>query len=53
MCLLFDEADLAPMRWVHDAFDPGDRCNPGKLIPAPRACAESNPHNRGYARVSF
>ena len=53
MCLLFDEADLAPMRWVHDAFDPGDRCNPGKLIPAPRACAESNPHNRAYARVSF
>ena len=53
MCLLFDEADLEPMRWVHDSFDPGDRCNPGKLVPAPRACAESNPHNRAYARVTF
>jgi FAD/FMN-containing dehydrogenase len=53
MCLLFSEADLAPMRWVHEAFDPDDRCNPGKQIPAPRACAESNPRHRGYARVSF
>jgi glycolate oxidase subunit GlcD len=53
MCLLFSEADLAPMRWVHEAFDPHDRCNPGKQIPAPRACTESNPRHRGYARVSF
>ena len=53
MCLLFSEADLEPMRWVHDAFDPADRCNPGKQIPAPRACAESNPRHRGYAQVSF
>ncbi|MFI5314669.1 MAG: FAD-binding oxidoreductase [Myxococcota bacterium] len=53
MCLLFSEADLEPMRWLHDAFDPDDRCNPGKLIPAPRACAESNPKHRGYAQVSF
>ncbi len=53
MCLVFSEADLAPMHWLHDAFDPEDRCNPGKQIPAPRACAESNPRHRGYARVSF
>ena len=53
MCLLFSEADLEPMRWLHDAFDPEDRCNPGKQIPAPRACAESNPRHRGYAQVSF
>ena len=53
MCLMFSEADLAPMRWLHDAFDPEDRCNPGKLIPAPRACAESNPRHRGYGNVSF
>ena len=33
MRLLFEECDLEPMRWVHDAFDPLDRCNPGKLIP--------------------
>ncbi len=53
MRLLFDECDLEPMRWVHDAFDPEDRCNPGKLIPTPRACAESNPRHRGYAQVEF
>ena len=53
MCLMFSESDLAPMRWVHEAFDPADLCNPGKQIPAPRACAESNPRHRGYAQVSF
>ncbi len=53
MCLMFSEVDLLPMRWVHDAFDPDDRCNPGKQIPAPRACAESNPRHRGYEHVSF
>ncbi len=53
MRLLFDECDLEPMRWVHDAFDPDDRCNPGKLIPTPRACTESNPRHRGYAQVEF
>jgi glycolate oxidase subunit GlcD len=53
MHLLFSEDDLAPMRWVHDAFDPEDRCNPGKLLPAPRACTESNPHHRGYDVVQF
>ena len=53
MCLMFSEADLEPMRWLHDVFDPDDRCNPGKQIPAPRACAESNPRHRGYEHVSF
>ncbi len=53
MRLLFDECDLEPMRWVHEAFDPLDRCNPGKLIPTPRACTESNPRHRGYAQVEF
>ncbi len=53
MHLLFAEADLEPMRWIHDAFDPHDRCNPGKLIPSPRACTESNPKHRGYDDVSF
>ena len=53
MHLLFSEADLEPMRWVHDAFDPNDRCNPGKVIPSPRACTESNPRHRGYAKVEF
>jgi glycolate oxidase subunit GlcD len=53
MGLLFSEADLAPMRWVHEAFDPDDRCNPGKVLPAPRACTESNPRHRGYAAVQL
>jgi FAD/FMN-containing dehydrogenase len=53
MRLLFSEQDLAPMRRVHEAFDPDDRCNPGKLIPAPRACTESNPQHRGYDKVEF
>jgi len=53
MGLLFSEADLAPMRWLHDAFDPDDLCNPGKMIPQPRACTESNPRHREYAAVEF
>jgi len=53
MHLLFSEADLEPMRWLHESFDPHDRCNPGKVIPAPRACTESNPKHRGYAKVAF
>jgi glycolate oxidase subunit GlcD len=53
MPLLFGDADLEAMRWVHDSFDPEDRCNPGKVIPAPRACTESNPAHRGYAKVAF
>lgn len=53
MRLLFGEEDLEPMRWVHDAFDPDDLCNPGKVIPTPRACTESNPRHRGYAKVRF
>ncbi len=47
MPLLFEEHELEPMRWVHDAFDPEDRCNPGKVIPEPRACREGDPRRRG------
>lgn len=53
MDLLFTEADLVPMHWVHDTFDPRDLCNPGKAIPEPRACTESNPRHRGYGSVEF
>ncbi len=53
MRLMFSEDDLLPMRWLHDAFDPDDCCNPGKVIPQPRACTESNPRHRGYERVEF
>jgi FAD/FMN-containing dehydrogenase len=53
MRMLFSEADLEPMRWVHDAFDPLDLCNPGKVIPSPRACTESNPKHQGYGEVEL
>ncbi len=53
MRFLVSDADLEPMHWVHEAFDPEDRCNPGKVLPSPRACAESNPRHRGYAKVEF
>ncbi len=53
MRMVFSEADLDAMRWVHDAFDPDDACNPGKVIPQPRACTESNPRHRGYDQVEF
>ena len=35
------------------AFDPERVCNPGKLIPTTRFCAEANPKARGYDRVPF
>ncbi|MEE8557623.1 MAG: FAD-linked oxidase C-terminal domain-containing protein [Myxococcota bacterium] len=53
MRLLFTEEDLEPMRWVHEVFDPLDLCNPGKVIPQPRACTESNPRHRGTPSVEF
>jgi len=53
MYMVYSEEDLEPMRWAHEAFDPADRCNPGKLIPQPRACTESNPRHRGYEKVAF
>jgi glycolate oxidase subunit GlcD len=37
---LFNEEDLALQRALHDAFDPADRANPGKMFPLPGRCAE-------------
>ena len=51
MGLLFDDADLAAMLRLRDAFNPDGFCNPGKLIPTPRACTEANPKARGYDAV--
>jgi glycolate oxidase subunit GlcD len=53
MGLLFDEHDLDAMRRLRAAFDPDGVCNPGKLLPTPRFCAESNPKARGYDAVPF
>jgi glycolate oxidase subunit GlcD len=51
--LVFGESDLAAMRRVRDAFNPDGVCNPGKIFPTTRFCAESDPKARGYDRVPF
>jgi len=53
MPLVFSEADLAAQIALRDAFDPEHACNPGKIFPTTRFCAESNPKARGYERVAF
>ena len=37
---MFDDADLATMRLLRQAFDPAGICNPDKLLPTPRLCGE-------------
>jgi len=51
MDLLFREADLEAMKRLRRAFDPENRCNPGKILPSTRFCMETNPKARGYDRV--
>jgi len=41
MRLLFSEDDLDAMRRLRAAFDPQGICNPGKVLPTPRACVEA------------
>jgi FAD/FMN-containing dehydrogenase len=53
MGLVFSETDLEPMKWLRAAFDPDLVCNPGKIFPTTRFCAEANPRARGYERVPF
>ena len=49
--LVFGESDLEAMQRLRAAFDPDRVCNPGKIFPTTRFCAESNPKARGYDRV--
>lgn len=51
--LVFGEADLAAMKRVRDSFNPDGLCNPTKIFPTTRFCAESNPKARGYDEVPF
>ena len=37
---MFAEPDLATMQRVRAAFDPTGICNPEKIFPRPRLCAE-------------
>jgi FAD/FMN-containing dehydrogenase len=53
MGLVFSDADLGAMLRLRGAFDPDGVCNPGKIFPSTRFCAESNPKARGYDRVPF
>ena len=38
---VFTEADMEAMGWVKHAFNPRNLCNPGKILPTPKACGES------------
>jgi FAD/FMN-containing dehydrogenase len=49
--LVFGEADLEAMQRLRATFDPDRVCNPGKIFPTTRFCAESNPKARGYDQV--
>jgi glycolate oxidase subunit GlcD len=49
--LVFGEGDLDAMKRLRATFDPDLVCNPGKIFPTTRFCAESNPKARGYDRV--
>ncbi|HWI61250.1 MAG TPA: FAD-linked oxidase C-terminal domain-containing protein, partial [Symbiobacteriaceae bacterium] len=40
MVLVYGPDDLAVQQAVHDALDPQDLSNPGKLLPTPGRCAE-------------
>jgi glycolate oxidase subunit GlcD len=53
MGLVFGEADLDAMKRLRAGFDPDGVCNPEKIFPSTRFCAESNPKARGYERVPF
>jgi glycolate oxidase len=48
MPLIFSETDLACMRRLKEAFNPGGLCNPGKILPSRRACAEAGPAYRPH-----
>ena len=53
MGMVFGDDDLGAMLKLRDAFNPENLCNPGKIIPTTRFCAEANPKARGYDRVEF
>ncbi|MBA8825125.1 glycolate oxidase [Saccharopolyspora lacisalsi] len=44
---MFTEQDLDTMQRVRCAFDPDNRCNPGKVFPTPRLCGEAPGQRRG------
>lgn len=49
MPLMFSEADLKMQSWVRRAFNPGNLCNPCKVIPNQKGCIEHRRRWRGAA----
>ena len=49
MPLIFAAEDLEAMRRLRLAFDPEERCNPGKIFPTPGGCVETKWPKRGVA----
>ncbi len=43
MPFIFSPADLDLMRRLKEAFNPGGLCNPGKIFPTNKSCAEVGP----------
>jgi len=52
MPLVFTPADLAVMERIRDVFNPRHLFNPGKIFPAPVACAEINALRRSHATAA-
>jgi glycolate oxidase len=53
MPLIFTPADLDVMRRLRQAFDPEERCNPHKILPAPGGCVETKwPRRAGAVGLS-
>jgi glycolate oxidase len=44
MSAMFTPADMAAHQLLRCAFDPAQRCNPGKVYPTPRLCGETPGH---------
>lgn len=47
--LMFGPRELLVMRQLREVFDPGHRCNPGKVLPTPGRCVETSRPSRPAA----
>jgi glycolate oxidase len=52
MPLLFSDDDFALMRRVHDAFNPNNALNPGKIFPLNKGCGEITPRAQAAVRAN-
>jgi glycolate oxidase len=49
MAKQFSAADLAAMQKLRDVFDPSHRCNPHKMFPGSKRCADFHPRKQASA----